>query len=350
VTRLPNVFYLTNLGASSALAVCTPTQLYLITDFRYSAAVHRLLASDSAAPATTLRLVDASYDEALARVLGETGARRVGFEAGHVSVRQHGTWAGMLTARGMSAELVATDAVIEGMRIVKDAFEIRVLREAALRLSEVARGVLSELAVPGRPEADVAADIDLRIKRMGFERTAFDTIVAAGPNAALPHARPGDRALADGDLVVLDFGGVYHGYCVDLTRTVALGRVQPEQRRLYRAVLEAQRRAIASVADGTLSGAVDAAARDWLTAQGLGEAFGHSTGHGLGLDVHEEPRIARVREGGLPPVTLRRGMVFTIEPGAYVTDFGGVRLEDDVLIGEEGCEVLTDVPFDDRLM
>jgi Xaa-Pro aminopeptidase len=350
VTRLPNIFYLTNLAASAAIALVTRTQLYLLTDFRYRAAVRRLFDSAEAPPGTVFQQVDGSYDEALVQVLATLGPGRYGFEAAHVPVRQHMSWVECLAKKGAAADFVPTDAAIERMRVVKDAFESGLLREAAARLSDVARGVLAELVSPGRTEHELAAEIDWRLKRAGFERTAFDTIVASGPNSALPHAHPTDRHVESGDLLLFDFGGVFHGYCVDLTRTVAVGPVHDEQRRLYRAVHAAQQAAIAAVRAGTTSDVVDAAARDYLTEHDLGDAFGHSTGHGLGLEVHEEPRLARRRATGPEPVTLERGMVCTIEPGAYVPEFGGVRLEDDVWVGDERCEVLTDVPFDDRLM
>jgi Xaa-Pro aminopeptidase len=177
----------------------------------------------------------------------------------------------------------------------------------------------------------------------GYERLAFDTIVASGPHAALPHHRAGDRILGAGDLVVLDFGGVLDGYCCDLTRTVSIGPPSPEARRLYIAVYDAHQAAIAAIRPGVESTAVDAAARRVLEARGLGEAFGHGTGHGLGLEIHEEPRITRPRPD-VPSVPLVPGMVFTVEPGAYLPGFGGVRIEDDVLVTDTGCEVLTSVP------
>jgi Xaa-Pro aminopeptidase len=350
VTKLPNVAYLTNLSASAAAAVVTRAQLYLITDFRYSAAVHRLLSSPEAPPDAVFHQVEGSYDEAIADVVATLAPARCGFEAAHVPVRQHRTWEHRLAERSVPVEFVSTDALIEGVRVVKDAFEERILREAAVRLSDVARGVLQDLTKAGRTERDLAAEIDWRIKRAGFDRTAFDTIVAAGPNSALPHAHPTDRRVESGELLLFDFGGVFHGYCVDLTRTVVVGPVQEEQRRVYRAVYEAQRAAIAAVRSGATSDQVDAAARDFLTVQGLGEAFGHSTGHGLGLEVHEDPRLAKRRDGGPSPMTLERGMVCTIEPGAYLPDWGGVRLEDDVWVDAERCELLTEVPFDERLM
>jgi Xaa-Pro aminopeptidase len=350
VSRLPNILYLTNLDASAALAVVTRTQLYLISDFRYSAAVDRLLDSPGAPPGTVFERVETSYDEALAGVLGRSGAVRLGFEAAHVAVRQKATWVDRFSTLPSRPDLVATDAVVEQLRLVKDSFEMGVLREAAARLSAVARDVLADLTTAGRTERAVAAEVDWRLKRAGFERTAFETIVAAGPNSALPHAHPTDRPIATGDLLLLDFGGVFHGYCVDLTRTVAVGPVHPEQRRIYRAVHEAQAAAIAAARGGVTADVVDAAARDLLTREGLGEAFGHSTGHGLGLEVHEDPRLARRRSDGPPPPLLVSGMVCTIEPGAYLPNFGGVRLEDDVCLRDDGCDVLTDVPFDDRLL
>jgi Xaa-Pro aminopeptidase len=349
ITHLPNVFYLTNLAASAAWAVVTPARLYLITDFRYSAAVDRLLASDHAPPATHLAQVEGSYAQALTRVLADIGPGRIGFEASHVTVAEHASWRRLLSAHP-GRELVATDGIVEGLRVVKDDFELGLLREAAGRLSEVAREALQAVRALGRTEREVAAELDARIKRAGFDRTAFDTIAASGPNSALPHARPSDRTLEDGDLLLLDFGGVFHGYCVDLTRTVALGVVTTRQRTLFRAVQAAQQAALNAVAGGVTADVVDGAARAVLDSHGLAEAFGHSTGHGLGLEVHEDPRLGKRREDGPPPATLEPGMVCTVEPGAYLPGFGGVRIEDDVAVVAAGCERLTDVPLDERLL
>jgi Xaa-Pro aminopeptidase len=210
----------------------------------------------------------------------------------------------------------------------------------------------------GRSERDIALAIDTRIRHAGFERPAFDTIVASGPQSALPHATPGERILSENDLVVLDFGGVYDSYCVDLTRTVSVGRASNRAREVHAAVLEAHDRAIRTVEPGRSRFAIDAAARDWLTACGLGEAFGHGTGHGLGIDVHEDPRITRHSADAAGADTVGNdgndardrdvapGMVFTIEPGAYLPGWGGVRIEDDVLVTEHGVEMLTNVTTD----
>jgi Xaa-Pro aminopeptidase len=241
--------------------------------------------------------------------------------------------------------LVPTEQLVERIRVRKDADEIETLRKAASLLSEVARGVFEDI-VHGRTERDVALAIDNRMRSAGFERPAFETIVASGPRAALPHATPGERRLSEHDLVVLDFGGVYDSYCVDLTRTVSVGRADDRAREVHAAVLEAHDRAIRTVEPGTSRFAVDAAARDWLTDRGMGEAFGHGTGHGLGIDIHEDPRITRPTSdapGDDGDRELAAGMVFTIEPGAYFPGWGGVRIEDDVLVTDHGVDVLTNV-------
>ena len=196
-------------------------------------------------------------------------------------------------------------------------------------------------------ERELAMTIDWRIREAGFERPAFETIVASGPQAALPHARPTGRTLTEGDLVVLDFGGVYDSYCVDLTRTVSIGPASRRARDVYAAVLDAQTKAIAAVGPGASRYAIDAAARESLTRAGMGEAFGHGTGHGLGIEVHEDPRIVRRRaDADTSDEAIAPGMVFTIEPGAYFPGWGGVRIEDDVVVTEDGAELLTHVTTD----
>jgi Xaa-Pro aminopeptidase len=233
--------------------------------------------------------------------------------------------------------------VVEQARVIKDEAEVATLREAARRLSPVAQAAF-QMIRPGTSERAVAARIEAAMRDAGFERPAFDTIVASGPNAALPHYRAGDRVFERGDVVVLDFGGVLDGYCSDLTRTVAVAPPSAEAHRVHQAVRDAQQAAIDAVRPGAATTDVDRAARGVLEARGLGEAFGHGTGHGLGLDVHEEPRVTRPR-ADVAAVPLEPGMVFTIEPGAYLPGWGGVRIEDDVLVTARGCEVLTSVPY-----
>jgi Xaa-Pro aminopeptidase len=345
VTTRSNILYLTNFTGSAAVVVLTPERVNFITDFRYLTALDTLQKSSQACPDLQLSVVDGTYDSTLIAVIGSLGAGRLGFEASNLTVSRHSLLAAAFAGdAGTRPELVPTDQLVERIRVRKDNDEIATLRDAAGMLSEVARGVFEEIAL-GRTERDIALAIDNRIRRAGFERPAFDTIVASGPRAALPHATPGDRRLSESDLVVLDFGGVHDSYCVDLTRTVSVGRAGERVREVYAAVLEAHDRAIRTVKSGQSRFAVDAAARDWLTTCGLGEAFGHGTGHGLGLDVHEGPRITRPTSGD-EDETLTPGMVFTIEPGAYLPGWGGVRIEDDVLVTEHGVDVLTSVTTD----
>jgi Xaa-Pro aminopeptidase len=342
VTCAVNVRYLSNHVGSSGILVLTEDAAHLLVDFRYREAVQGLQQSPSACPGLVVHDVPASYDEALLDCLGEIGISTVGFEAVHLSVAKHDWLVRVSEARSLTVAWRATDRVVEEARLVKDTAEVETIRDAASRLGPVAEAVFRATRA-GRSERAVAAALESAMREAGYDRLAFDTIVASGPHAALPHYRAGDRILAAGDLVVLDFGGVLDGYCCDLTRTVSIGPPSSEARRLYTAVYDAHQAAIAAIRPGVESSAIDAAARTLLTSRGLGEAFGHGTGHGLGLDVHEEPRITRPRPD-VPSVPLVPGMVFTVEPGAYVAGFGGVRIEDDVLVTDTGCEVLTSVP------
>ena len=345
VTSLPNILYLTNFKGSSAIVVLTPDRVVFITDFRYVAAIDASRGTPWECRGLELVRVDTSYDETLVAVLGSMAGSRIGFEAAHLTVSRHQWIENRLGGGQRQPNLIATDGVVERARSCKDAYEIATLREAARRLSMVAAGAVAEVR-RGRSEREVALAIDWRIRDGGFERSAFDTIVAAGPNAALPHARPGERIFTEGDLVVLDFGGVYDSYCVDLTRTVSVGPVGTRAREIHTAVRDAHDRAIAAVKPGMSPFAIDAVARGVLEVRGLGDAFGHGTGHGLGIEVHEDPRISRKRPDDSASASVEAGMVFTIEPGAYLPGLGGVRIEDDVLVTEEGVEVLTDVSTD----
>jgi Xaa-Pro aminopeptidase len=344
VTNSSNIRYLSNHTGSAGILVVTGGAMHLLIDFRYEEAVRMLQASAAACPTLRTWQVPASYDEALLACLTEIGATNVGFEAAHVTVARHEWLVRSVAARGQEMTFRSTERVVEALRIVKDAAEMALLRESARRLTGVADAAVRAVR-PGITERAVAAVIDGALREAGYERQAFDTIVASGPNAALPHYRAGDRILQAEDVVVLDFGGVLDGYCCDLTRTVSVGTPTADALRVHQAVFEAQRAAIAAVRPGVAASAVDAAARAVLDARGLGPAFGHGTGHGLGLDVHEEPRVTRPQPG-VQPTLLEPGMVFTVEPGAYLPGWGGVRIEDDVLVTGSGCEVLTSVPYD----
>ena len=347
VTTPANIRYLANHIGTAGTLLISRTDIQLLVDFRYKEAVRARQDSPAACPGLRIYDVPDSYDEALVSATMASPARVIGIEAGHMTVARYEWFLRICQSRGAGVTLRSTERFIERFRAVKDAAEVSVLREAAQRLTAVA-GTAIESVRGGVTEREVAAAIETALRRAGYERPAFDTIVASGPNSALPHYRAGDRVLHAGDLVVLDFGGVLDGYCSDLTRTVAVGNPSPEARRLHDAVREAQAAAIDVVKPGVTTADVDGAARQVLVGHGLGEAFGHGTGHGLGLDVHEDPRVSKPRSD-VPPERLEPGMVFTVEPGAYVPGFGGVRIEDDVLVTETGCEVLTSVPRDLRV-
>jgi Xaa-Pro aminopeptidase len=343
----PNLRYLTNHAGTAGFGVFTDRAVVLLLDFRYQTANEVLQASPSACPGARLWPVPGSYDAALAECLESLGVRAVGFESAHVTVARHAAWERACRARGLGLALVPTDRAVEQLRVIKDEAEIERLRAAAAGLTPVAEAAMAAVR-PGAIEKEVAGVIEAALRAAGYERPAFDTIVASGPNAALPHHRAGERRLVEGDLVVLDFGGVLDGYCSDLTRTVTVGTPSSDALRVHAAVLAAQRAAIDAVRPGVLASLVDAAARQVLDAKGLGEAFGHGTGHGLGLDVHEDPRVGRATADN-PSVLLEAGMVLTVEPGAYLAGWGGVRIEDDVLVTPTGCETLTSVPRDLRI-
>jgi Xaa-Pro aminopeptidase len=306
--------------------------------------VTRLQASPHACPGLVFHEVAASYDETIAGLVAKLGITRLAIEAAHLSVARYDWFRRTFDSRKMTVTLDHSERIVEDARAIKDAWELRALSESASRLTAVADAAFKAVRV-GASERQVAAAIEQAIRKGGFERIAFETIVASGPHAARPHHRAGDRRLQAGDMVVLDFGGVLDGYCSDLTRTVVIGAPDPDATQTYDAVRAAQAAAIAAVRPGIPASDVDSAAREVLEQHGLGQAFGHGTGHGLGLEVHEEPRVSRPRPE-LPATVLQPGMVFTIEPGAYLPGWGGVRIEDDVVVTKDGCEVLTSVTRD----
>jgi Xaa-Pro aminopeptidase len=330
VTNLINVRYLSGFTGSNATMAVTAEAAVLVTDGRYRDQAG--LEIDAAGAAVEVRIESADVDGALAEVVG--GATSIGLEAATVS------WARQrrLAERLAPATLVPLEDTVERLRATKDAGEIDRIERAA-QLADAALGqCLGRLT--GRPtEREFALLLETTMRRMGADGPSFDTIVAAGPNAALPHARPSQRRVERGDLVVVDFGALVEGYRSDMTRTVCVGTPSPEQRRLLDTVLHAQAAGRDSVRAGVVAGHVDAVCRGVIDAAGLGEAFSHGTGHGLGLQIHEYPILSRNTTG-----ELGVDYVVTVEPGVYVRDVGGVRIEDTVVVGPDGCRSLTQFP------
>ncbi len=319
--------YVTGFTGSAGLALLTAADAWLAVDFRYE--------EQAESEASTWTIVRGGRDPlgALAAALRDRAPRRIGFESEFVPYAQ----VERLREKLAPAEL-APLAGVDRIRWVKDADEIAAIARAA-EIADAGYGHLSELLRPGLSERAAALEMEIAMRRMGAERLAFEMVLASGPRSALPHGRATDRTLHAGDLVTIDFGAVWSGYCSDCTRTVVLGQADERQRRVHGVVLEALQASLAMIRAGVACRDVDARARAVIAAAGFGDAFGHSLGHGVGLDVHEGPRLSPQEDAALEP-----GMVLTVEPGIYLPGWGGVRVEDLVVVTEDGCRVLTRAP------
>jgi len=335
LTDVTNIGYISGFTGSTAQALVSGGEAVFITDPRYLPRARQ--------ECPQFQVVEAggsgSYGEALHNaLLAHPQWRRVGFEAGHVTVAQ---------ARKLEAENPAptqwtpTENIVETLRLVKDAGEIKTIRQA-IAIAEAAFVQIKPLLKAGVTERDIALELEFALRRGGADGAAFETIVASGPQGARPHHTPNNRRLELGDFVTIDWGASVGGYNSDITRTVAVGYVSERQRAVYDAVREAQRLAIAAIVPGRNGKEIDAVARGYLTSQELGKAFGHGLGHGLGRHVHDGGGLSVRSEA----FVLQAGMVLTVEPGVYIEDWGGLRLEEDVLVTGGGCEVLTHLPND----
>jgi Xaa-Pro aminopeptidase len=327
VSHPANIRYLCGFSGSAGLLLVEPSGSTIFTDSRYT-----FQARDEVSGA---RVQIAR--KGLLRAAGELLKARkrrisVGFSASQLTVAQMGA---IKAVAGARVRWVSDGGAVEKLRAVKDEGEVALMREAAELISKVFETGLRSIK-PGVSELELAGLFELTMKRMGSSGPSFETIVASGARAAWAHARPGTKSLEKGELVVLDQGAILRGYCSDMTRTVFLGRAPRKIRRLYHAVLEAQQAAKQAIRPGVTAGAVDAAARGTLKKLGLSEYFTHSTGHGLGLEVHEMPRIGRGEK-----FLIEKGMVLTVEPGVYLEGVGGIRIEDDVLVTDNGAVDLT---------
>jgi len=327
ITSVPNVTYLSGFTGEDSALMVTGRQSVLITDSRYTEQ------AGAECPEARVHEHRQGLLGAVTRLVRRRGLSRVGFEES----MPHGWYVELRSALG-ARRLVLQGAVVERQRQVKDAGEVGAIRRA-LAVGESWWGRRRRLLRPGRTEREVAAELVYAMCRSGAQGEAFAPIVAVGGRASLPHARPGGRRLGPGRPVLLDWGAAVGSYKCDLTRVLAPSRMTARFREVYGTVLEAQEAAIAAVRPGVTAGSVDAAARRIITRAGYGKQFGHGLGHGVGLEVHELPRI-RKRDGTI----LQPGMVFTIEPGIYLPGRIGVRIEDMVLVTDNGCEVLTTAP------
>jgi Xaa-Pro aminopeptidase len=327
VTHLPNIRYLTGFSGSSGILIVLEAAAILVTDFRYEAQ-----APAEVGEAARVEIAPADLWDRIAKLLGGGRVRALGFEEDAAS------FATVRRAREAmpGIELRPVGGLVEQLRARKSDAELARIREAA-RLAQEAFEAATGVVRPGVTERDVAALLERELRVRGSEWHPFPTIVASGPRSALPHARTAAREIASGDFVLVDFGAQVDGYCADLTRMLVAGRADERQRAVYDVVRQAQLAAIAGIRAGMIGREADRLARGLLEARGYGAAFGHSLGHGLGLEVHEEPRVSRANQEPLP-----EDAVVTIEPGVYFVGWGGVRLEDDVRLTGAGAELLSD--------
>ncbi len=328
VNALVHVRYLTGFTGSAGVLLVRPDDAVLVTDGRYGEQAADQMAR--AGVAAALEVASADQREVLAAAVAGIGS--LGLEADHV------TWAQERTYRAEwfpGTDLVATTGLVEELRAVKDDGELARL-EAAAGIADDALAALRHRLAERPTEREFALELDTEMRHRGADGPSFDTIVASGPNGARPHARPSNRIITDGDLVVIDFGALVDGYHSDMTRTVIVGEPSVVQQRMLDVVAAAQQAGVDAVQAGVAARDVDRACREVIEDAGWGDAFLHGTGHGVGLEIHERPRV-----GSTSDATLRPANVVTVEPGVYLPDHGGVRVEDTVVVTGDGCRRLT---------
>lgn len=334
VTHLPDIRYLTGFTGSNAALAVTRRSARLFTDGRYA-----VQAAEEVEGARTEIVSNSAAVSAVEWLAAQPGVEMSGFDPAQTTVAELTRWRVALPTAKRKGFLVGVPApLVEGLRTVKDEDELEVMIEAALIGCTLFEHIL-EIIRPGIREIDVAAELEHQARLLGAEGMSFETIAASGVRSALPHGRATLAPLPRRGFLTLDFGVILKGYCSDMTRTVYLGRPKAEERRVYGAVLEAQEAAVEAVEAGISCGEVDEAARNVLRREGLAEAFTHSTGHGVGLEIHEPPRVGTGQK-----TRLQAGMVVTIEPGVYFEGRFGVRIEDMVAVTRTGGQVLTPAP------
>lgn len=333
VSHPPNVTYLTGFTGDASCLLIGPKRTLMVSDSRFETQ----LADECPGLATEIRTAKTQTADFLARVLGKLGMSRIGFESAYTTVAAHAS----LSEKMPGVTLTPSAGLVEELREIKDSEEIAAIRDA-IYLAERGYAVIRSLMLPEMTEREVAHELEHAMRRFGALRAAFEPIVGVGPQAALPHYRAGLHALHEAPFVLLDWGAVEPGgYHSDLTRVISTSKIPPKLDKLHRVVMNARQAALDAIRPGVACQQVDAAARKVIDDAGFGKYFGHGLGHGIGLEIHESTRFSPISKD-----TLQPGMVLTVEPGIYIPGFGGVRLEDDVLITRDGYEVLSSVPLE----
>ena len=324
VTSGQNRRYISGFTGSAGLLVITKSKQLFITDFRYIEQ-----AADQAPDFEIIEHKQSIVQEACAQLLKE-GAQQVGFEHEDVTFALYQQF-----QDAIKADLIPASGLIEELRLIKSEAELRIMKTAA-EIADAAYTHILTFVKPGMKEIEVSNELEFFMRKQGATQSSFDTIVASGYRSALPHGVASEKQIQKGELVTLDYGALYNGYCSDITRTFAVGEISDKLREIYDIVLEANLRGVAGVKPGITGKEADALTRDYITEKGYGQYFGHSTGHGLGMDVHESPALSFRSDTVLKP-----GMVVTVEPGIYIPEVGGCRIEDDLVLTADGSERLT---------
>ncbi len=326
ITSPVNRTYMTGFTGSAGLVLVTHGEAYLITDFRYMTQ-----APQQAKDYQVLEHQPADLLRPVKETLHQLHINHVGFEQQHVTYAEFLSYGKQLSG----IELKPVQGIVEQLRAIKDEQELTIIQEAA-DLADKTFSHILDFIKPGVKELDVALEIEMFMRKNGATSSSFDTIVASGERSALPHGVASDRTIGMNEFIKLDFGAYYHGYCSDITRTVYLGKLTDKHKDIYRIVQEAQQTALDQLKPGMSGREADAAARSIIEQYGYGEHFGHGLGHGIGMEIHESPRLSKASD-----VVLEPGMTVTVEPGIYIPNFGGVRIEDDVVMTDSGIQIYT---------
>jgi len=332
IEKRENYFYLTGFTGEDSFCVVTGDSIHLIVDFRFTTQAEAEILKNACA----CKVVEYSGDinETLKLLFYELGVEKIGYDTAHMSCKRFADVKKAVNA----VKFVDAAGLIEQLRLRKDISEITLINEA-VNIADRAFNALLQHIRPGISELEVAAELEFQMKKLGSSKPSFETIIASGERSALPHGTASGKTIRFGDALTIDFGATFQGYCSDMTRTVFIGKVKPQLKRIYEIVLLAQQTAVAGCYAGLSGCEVDALARDVIVGEGFGARFGHGTGHGLGLEIHENPRISPRYKA-----SLEDGMVVTIEPGIYLPGIGGVRIEDVVVIDGTRPRVLTKTP------
>jgi Xaa-Pro aminopeptidase len=329
VTQSENRRYLSGFDGSAGFLIITAKKAVLATDFRYT---EQAVAE---APDFEILRIANNINDWFPGLMNEMKIKRLGFEGQDISFQFHRQLNDALKKKKFAVKMVPVNGLVEGVRAVKEPAEIALIKKSSA-ITDAAYESVRKIIKPGVTEKEVAWELEKSLRERGSQALPFEIIVASGPRAALPHAKPSERVIEDGDPVVIDMGAKYRGYASDMTRTVCAGTVDDNFKNVYNTVLKAQKAAMAAISRGITGKEADSTAREIIQKAGYGEAFGHALGHGVGLAPHELPRLGPNSED-----TLADGMVFTIEPGIYISGWGGVRIEDTVAMEEGKAKPIT---------